>query len=219
MRSTIKTFIIITFILLFLGGCATSRGIVNLQIPKANIPTQSNGKSIFIRSVTDDRTFQQNPSTPDIPSLGFGGAGTASNELKKRAIARKRNTYGKALGDILLKENQTVESIIKDSLTKSFYELGYEVIDKKETMETNIIIIDVSIEKFWSWMNIGFWALTLSSEIETKITLTNPKDETKEIYVKSEGNYQIASGKNWLEIMNKSLQQFDDKVKEHFSSK
>lgn len=216
MKSAIKTFLAIAIISLLLGGCATNRGIVSLQIPEFSMSTNSNGKTIFINSVTDNRTFQQNPSSPDIPSLGFGGADNTSSDLKKRAIARKRNTYGKALGDILLEENQTVESIIKKSLTKSFHELGYEVIDKKENVKTNTIIVDTSIDKFWSWMNPGFWAITLSSEIETKITLTNPKDKTKEIYVKSQGNYQVASGGNWIEIMNKSLQQFNEKVKENF---
>ena len=216
MKSAIKTFLAIAIISLLLGGCATNRGIVSLQIPEFSMSTNSNGKIIFINSVTDNRTFQQNPSSPDIPSLGFGGADNTSSDLKKRAIARKRNTYGKALGDILLEENQTVESIIKKSLTKSFHELGYEVIDKKENVKTNTIIVDTSIDKFWSWMNPGFWAITLSSEIETKITLTNPKDKTKEIYVKSQGNYQVASGGNWIEIMNKSLQQFNEKVKENF---
>lgn len=216
MKSAIKTFLAIAIISLLLGGCATNRGIVSLQIPEVSMSTNSNGKTIFINSVTDNRTFQQNPSSPDIPSLGFGGADNTSSDLKKRAIARKRNTYGKALGDILLEENQTVESIIKKSLTKSFHELGYEVIDKKENVKTNTIIVDTSIDKFWSWMNPGFWAITLSSEIETKITLTNPKDKTKEIYVKSQGNYQVASGGNWIEIMNKSLQQFNEKVKENF---
>ncbi len=216
MRSAIKTFLTITILSLLLGGCATNRGIVSLQIPESSMATQSNGKTIFIKSVTDNRSFQQKPSSPDIPSLGFGGAENASNELKKRAIARKRNAYGKALGDILLEENQTVESIIRKSLTKSFHELGYEVIAKKENLKEDTIIVDTSIEKFWSWMNPGFWAITLSSEIETKITFTNHKEETKEIYVKSQGNYQVASGGNWIEIMNKSLQQYNDKVKENF---
>ncbi|MCP3941449.1 MAG: hypothetical protein GY710_08210 [Desulfobacteraceae bacterium] len=216
MKSSIKIFLAMVTILLFLGGCAANRGIVNLQIPEPNISTNFNGKTIFISSVTDNRIFQQNPISPDIPSLGFGGADNASNDLKKRAIARKRNGFGKALGDILLEENQTVESIIKKGLIKSFHELGYEVIDKKENVKTNTIIVDISIDKFWSWMNPGFWAITLSSEIETTIILMNPKVETKEIYVKSQGNYLLASGENWIKIMNESLQQFNDKVKENF---
>lgn len=178
---------------------------------------QSNGKSIFIRSVNDNRIFEENPKSPEIPSLGFGGANTASVETKKRAIGRKRNTYGKALGDILLVPNQTVETVIADCLQKSFYELGYQILLDKENLEKDTIIIDVSIEKYWSWVNPGFWALTLNSEIGTRIFITNYNLESKEIYVKSEGKYQIASGRNWMEIINKCLQAYDTKVKESFN--
>lgn len=217
MRVAFKTLTIVAFFIFFLSGCATDRAVVNLKIPEANIAPQSNGKSIFIGAVTDNRTFEENPSSPDIPSLGFGGAGSASDDLKKRAIARKRNSFGKALGDILLPENQTVESTIRDSLTRSFRELGYEVIPKKENLKADTIIIDTSIQKFWSWMNPGFVAITLSSEIGTKIVVSNQQDKPKEIYVKSDGKYQASTEGNWLETMNECLQQFNIKVKERFS--
>ncbi|MDH5190229.1 MAG: flagellar biosynthesis protein [Gammaproteobacteria bacterium] len=217
MKVTINKAITVIFIVLFLGGCATSRGIVSLQVPESNMQVQSNGKSIFIRTVSDTRIFQENPKSPDTPSLGFGGANNASKELKKRAIARKRNGFGKALGDILLEENQTVESVIKDSLEKSLYEAGYMIIRNKEKIKHTTIIIDASIDKFWSWMKPGFWAITLSSEIDVKLTITNPKEKRKQIYVKSEGHYQMASGGNWLEVMNKSVEQFSNKTKEYLS--
>ena len=216
MKLIIKTVLVSAFVVLFLGGCATNRGVVSLQISEPKTPSNFNGKTICINSVTDDRTFQQNPPSADIPSIGFGGADNASKELKKRAIARKRNGFGKALGDILLEEDQTVESVVKKALTKGFCELGYKVIDKKEKAKTDTIIVDVSITKFWSWMNPGFWAISLSSEIETKITLTKPKNETKVIHVKSHGKYQTASGGNWIEVMKKSLQKFNEKLKENF---
>jgi len=214
-----KRYILLLTILILLSGCATNRGVVSLQIPKANKPTRLNDESIFIKSVTDNRIFQEKPSSPDIPSLGFGGADSSSTDIKKRAIARKRNTYGKALGDILLEENQTVESIIKDSLIQSFYELGYDVIGKKDNVDAETIIVEASIEKFWAWMNPGFWAITISSEIETIITATNSQGNPKEIYVKSQGKFQTANGGNWLEVMNECQQQFNDKTKELFSAK
>jgi|AP12_2_1047962.scaffolds.fasta_scaffold08460_3 hypothetical protein len=217
MKSALKSCSLLIFIFFILGGCATNRGIVTLQVPESKMSPQTNGKSIFIKSVTDNRVFEEKPNSPEIPSLGFGGTNAASIETKKRAIARKRNSYGKALGDILLDQNQTVETIIADSLKKSFYDLGYKILFDKANLEKDTIIIDVSIEKFWSWMNPGFWAITLSSEIGTKIIFTNYNSEPKEIYVKSEGSYQVASGGNWIEIMNKSLQAYNSKVKDSFN--
>ncbi len=53
--------------------------------------------------VEDDRKFQDKPASADIPSLK-GEQSNATVEEKARAVARKRNGYGKALGDILLKD-------------------------------------------------------------------------------------------------------------------
>ena len=120
-------------IILFLTGCASNRGIVSLELPETEMASHDNGKKIFIKSVTDERVFEEAPKTPDIPSLGSGGAINSTDEIKERAIARKRNGYGVAWGDILLKEGQTVETVISDSLKKAFAEMGYKVIeDQKE---------------------------------------------------------------------------------------
>ena len=80
-----------------------------IQLPSNSATVNANGKEIFIESVTDERIFQENPKSQDIPSLGLGGSANATEIIRKRAIGRKRNTYGKALGDILLEEGQTVE--------------------------------------------------------------------------------------------------------------
>jgi hypothetical protein len=37
-------------------------------------------------------------------------------EVKARAIGRKRNTYGKALGDMVLEGGQTVEGVVREYL-------------------------------------------------------------------------------------------------------
>lgn len=218
--------IVISVILLFLSillvSCATNRGIVNLKLPDAKVISQANGSQVFIKSVSDDREFQENPKTQDVPSLGFGGAANASIDIKKRAIARKRNGFGKALGDILLEKNQTVETVISDALKRSFAELGYEVLRNQEEITKETIVIDASIEKFWAYMTPGFWAITLSSEISTNLLITiadNDGNYKEEIYVKSDGKYQIASGRNWMEIMHKSIQKYMEQVKIVFSER
>lgn len=213
--SKISTFLL-AIAILSLTGCATNRGIVGLKLPETITQSQANGKQIFIKSVIDKREFQENPKTQDIPSLGFGGAANSSEEIKKRAIARKRNSYGKALGDILLEEGQTVETVITDSLKRSFSEIGYQVIENENKIKHDTIIINATIQKFWAYMTPGFWAITLTSDISTKIIINEPSKDgmkTKEITVKSEGKYQVASGGNWMEIIHKSLQKYITEVK------
>lgn len=217
MKSISRTSIFIIVISLScLTGCATNRGIVSLHLPEEFSQEKSNGKYVLINSVVDNREFQENPKTQKIPSLGFGGAEKTSNIVKKRAIARKRNSFGKAMGDILLEDGQTVETVIRESLERSFVENGYQLVDKTTNINTTTFIVDATIEKFWAYMTPGFWAITLNSEISTNIKIKeNGKNGIidKEITVQSEGQYQVASGSNWIEIIQKSIQQYIDEAK------
>lgn len=218
MKLKIKKLIPAIFITLLLNACVLNSGVVSLNISKPESGTEYNGKEIFIKSVTDNRVFKEKPTSPNIPSLGFGGSKQASEALKKRAIARKRNTYGKAMGDIILKEDQTVQLVIKDSLARSFTELGYKVIDKETQITKNTIIAEASIDKFWSWMSPGFWTLGLTSEIEVKIMLKNG-NETRKVFVTYEERFMTAAGKNWLKVINKNLDNFNDETKKAIHSK
>ena len=206
--------------LLLLSGCATNRSVLSLDLPDTGVETPQNGSNVFIKAVSDQRVFQEKPKTPDIPSLGFGGAESAANELKKRAVGRKRNGYGKALGDIVLEENQNVETVIKTALKQAFVESGYSAIEAEEDIDSNTIIVEAKIEKFWAYMTPGFWALTLTSDVSTDLTLTSKTingPEVKKINVKSEGKYQSASESNWMEIIKESLTQYVAKTKEILS--
>ena len=107
MARLVKSCFLIVFICVF-ASCATNRGYLNVPVDTGSL-SAPNGKQVYIRSITDNRQFQDKPLSADIPSLGFGGLNNATPEIKSRAIARKRNSYGKALGDILLEEGQTVE--------------------------------------------------------------------------------------------------------------
>lgn len=197
----------------FLTGCATSRGIVSLATPTSDSVAESNGKEIYIRSVVDSRVFEEAPKSPSIPSLD--PSEPHSESIKRRAIARKRNTYGKGLGDILLSEGQTVESVIYDLLRQAFAESGYTVINKNSNDSNNPQILEVEINKFWSWMNPGFWAITLSTEIETKISVSN-EEEKKTIHVKSADHFQTGVEGNWLSVMNTALKNYISEVKAQF---
>lgn len=218
MKFKIKTLILAVFIPLLLNACASNRGVISLNIPAPQSEAKYNNETIFIKSVTDNRIFEEKPTSPNIPSLGFGGAEKASVTLKKRAVARKRNAYGKALGDIILQEGETVESIIKGSLARSFTELGYKVINEKSQITKDTIIIEASINKFWSWMNIGFWTLGLTSEIDVKIMLEK-HNEVRKISAVYEERFMTARGSNWIKIMNKNLDNFNDEVKKSIKSK
>jgi hypothetical protein len=145
--SKTRVFIIVLFASVFLlNGCATSRGLVSLTTPTSDKAAPSNGMEIYIRSVVDKRVFEADPKSPDIPSLD--PSEPQNEDIKRRAIARKRNTFGKGLGDILLNEGQTVVSVISDSLRQAFIEEGYTVIGNGSNLAKNSRIVDVEITNF-----------------------------------------------------------------------
>jgi hypothetical protein len=199
----------------FLGGCATSRDVVSLAPPTSDKRAPSKGIEIYIHSVVDKRIFEAAPKSPNIPSLDPTEPQTDS--IKLRAIARKRDTFGKGLGDILLNEGQTVESVIYDSLRQAFIESGYTVLENKANMSKGSHVVDVKINKFWSWMNPGFWAITLSTEIATEITVKKANDNDKKtIYIKAADSFQTGVQENWLSVMNTALKDYISEVKAKF---
>lgn len=203
----------LVFCIISLTGCATNRGYLSIQVP-ANTLTNPNGKQVYIRSITDSRLFQDKPKSADIPSLGFGGLDKATPEMKSRAIARKRNTYGKALGDIMLKEGQSVQGVIYEATRNSLYSLGYDVVNNLKEAKSDAIVIDISINKFWSWFLPGFWTLSLKSEIATINTITVPKKDKPITIAASSRNFcQIANAANWEKTLRLVVEDFIEKAK------
>jgi hypothetical protein len=223
MKNLTKLVILISMgLIFFTAGCATNRGIISLKQNPPKAPAQSIGKQVLINSVTDMREFQEKPLTQDIPSLGFGGASAASPEIKKRAIARKRNTYGKALGDILLEEGQSVETVMMEALNRSFVEMGYTVLKNQKDITPDTLVIDASIQKFWAYMTPGFWALALSTDISTTLQIKPPKagqNQTDTITVKADDKFQTGSEGNWVAIIHQALNKYVEQVKITFSGK
>ncbi|MBI2770963.1 MAG: hypothetical protein HYX47_15165 [Burkholderiales bacterium] len=190
-----------------LGGCAAGRSEVRLAGPSAYPVPQvtPNGRSVFIRTVTDERVFEQAPGNPSIPSLGFETAAGASADVKARAIGRKRSGYGMAMGDVLLQNGQTVESVVRENLSAAFQQLGYGVA-REMSAGTGPVIVDVRIKRFWSWLQPGFAALSLHAEIETALQVAGGGAVT--ISVRTRDSRQFAGDGAWVEIVQQALHNY-----------
>ena len=197
-----------------LGGCATSRSVIDIPTPSiSNTSQQSVGKDVFINPPKDKRVFEAAPASPSIPSLD--SSENSSDSIKARAIARKRNTFGKALGDILLPEGKTVESLTAASIRQAFQEKGFRVLDDKSKVSESTYIVDTELNKFWSWMNPGFWAITLSAEVSTVLDIKSPLGTTRQaVSVKASDNFQTGMEGNWTEVINKALKLYVDDLKD-----
>jgi len=211
----LKQFIIpfIVSICLLLEGCATSRSELKLASVAAE-PTQATiatKGTVILRSVKDERIFEQAPGNPSIPSLGFEGAAQATAETKARAIGRKRNGFGMALGDVLLENGQTVEGIVRENLAAALRQSGYQVLNANPG-DPKAILMDAHIKQFWAWFQPGFWAITLHTKIETNLEVSNSSMPIP-ISIHAEESGLAAPESAWIEIVDKALLAYRDKVK------
>lgn len=211
MISLRKTYLLLVLLALATTGCATSRSVLDIQVPSSTVAA-SNGKKVYVNSITDNRTFQEKPSTPEIPSLD--PSEDQSEAIKSRAIGRKRNGFGKALGDMLLKDGESVQTITYKSIQEAFLEKGYTVLSNKEDVTKDTYVVNATIDKFWAWMNPGFWQISLSSEISTDLTIQSGKTLTPvKVSVRASDGYQVGTESNWIEIIQKGLQIYVEELK------
>lgn len=191
-----------------LAGCATSRSEIKLQSPVVSPATTAagTGRVVVIKSVTDERVFEQSPSDPSTPSLGFGGADNASTQVKSQAIGRKRNGFGKALGDVLLQQGQTVQDVVRTNLSAALEQGGYQVKSQAEA-GANPVVLDVRIKKFWSWFQPGFWAITLHSNIATELQVEGGGAPIQ-VEAHAEDKRQMATESAWMEITQQGLDHY-----------
>ena len=114
-------------------------------------------KTVFIDKYTDTRRFATNASTPDQPT--YNPRAGLDDDAKSRIIARKRDGFGKALGDILLKDNLTTEKLVRNIVAQSFVNAGYNVVT--EDPENKAIKCNITVNKLWGGHLLDFGLLVL----------------------------------------------------------
>lgn len=193
------------FVSALLGGCATSRSELKIAAPDATSSTPvTKQRAVVIRSVRDERQFAEKPADPSVPSLGSGGVTAASDAVKARAIGRKRNGFGMALGDVLLDDGQTVTGLVRDNLSSAFRQAGYRVAPDAASAGASPLLVDVRIRKFWAWFTPGMMTITLAAHIETDVVISDAGTTTM-VSVKATDDRMAATEGAWAEIVQKAL--------------
>ncbi len=199
------------------SGCATSRSEVKLAGPETAQVKYAFTKStvVLIRSVTDERVYEEAPSDPSIPSLGHEGAARAAADVKARAFARKRGGFGKALGEVLLQDGQTVASVVRDNLVTAFRQAGYRATTNPAEAGASPLVVDAHIKQFWAWMQPGFFTITLNANIETALVTSRATPTVVSMH--AENSMMAATDSSWAEIMDKALKDYRAQVAAKFA--
>lgn len=209
-----KTMLKVLFALVVLGtlsACASSRSVVTPEVIAGANPTE--GVAVRIDKVEDARRFEASPPSPDIPSLS--GNDHTNVAVTKRAIARKRNGYGMAMGDVLLPEGQNVAELVGKAVAQGFRQAGYRVIAPGEPGYEQAAPVNARIGEFWSWFNPGFASVTVSNRSSVDLIGTLPELNGGRT-VKSEVSESMMAvfEDDWKAIVAKGLRQLSTKVAE-----
>ena len=182
------------------AGCALTRA--ELDLPAKRLANPASGPAVHITAVKDMRKFEKDPDEPSTPSLKGGEIDDKS--ITSRAFARKRNAYGKALGDILLPPGRTVANVVEETVTRAFQERGYRVVGTD--IDAKATPVEVDINQFWAWFTPGFWAVTVEfkSSLDVRVPISE-FDSSALVQGTSQISCQIANEDAWVEVMTKGL--------------
>jgi hypothetical protein len=189
--------------LLLTTGCVTGHRMVSLTPPTAAHPAAKGSASLS--QVKDCRQFENKPSSPWIPSIK-GDVNAVSREQLGQYIGRQRNTYGKAMGDIMLPEGQTVEGCVRDLVAEALARRGYAVADAKGDATFDV---QVKIGEFWAWCTPGMWSIPFESRLYCEVVIRRGDKESK-FNIQAQGNNpgQVASDANWREAYRRAFDDF-----------
>lgn len=181
---------------LFLTGCATNVSTFTIDTSNLKSENQSETKTVYVRNIIDAREFDTNTKDPSIPSVEY-----ANSSEKDHAIGRKRNTWGKALGSLVLTPEQTVSGLTREVVEYGLQENGWKVVRNQEDVTSKTLVVDVTITKWWAWMNPGFWQITLSSNMAATVQPTTNKAKKVEIASLYKEGFQTGLDDNWLRVL------------------
>jgi uncharacterized lipoprotein YajG len=120
-------------------------------------------------------------------------------------IGRQRNTWGKAMGDISLRDDDSVTKRVRLLVEEGLRRRGYGISSDATTPVSAV----VSVDEFWGWGTPGFWTISFEAKVQCTITVTSAAGERK-LIMKGYGinHGQVAKDGNWQEAFDPAFEDF-----------
>ena len=205
-------FAVLFFALSAVAGHARESGLI-ITVPSAKNRVSATGRTILLRSVTDNRKFEDRPQSANIPSLAATLARTTPRQ-KSLAVARARDGYGKARHNIFMAPSQPVEAIVRQVVANALTAKGYTVVSKTAQAGKNALVADVSIGRFWGYINIagGAWGggrMTMEGEMTTVLTINDGgKVSRLPVSARASHLFRLMTGGHWSQMFGKLLSDY-----------
>jgi hypothetical protein len=146
-----------------LTGCMGVQRAITLEIPSSSV-VRSNKGDIAVRSLVDDRTFENEPPSPSTPSID-GDINHADTKTLKTIIGRRRGEIEQSQSDVQLASGETVETRARALISEGLRRRGYAMAANSAST------MDITIRKFWAWSRPGFTGVSFEAEISFDIDL------------------------------------------------
>jgi hypothetical protein len=198
-----------------LSACALSRSEVAIKAPEVTAAA-AGATPVKIVRIQDSREFSEAPPDPSMPSLK-NSAQIADAKITARAIARKRNSYGMALGDVLLQEGTSVPDLVRKATVKALQDKGYVVVDETSPDAARALPLSIDIGEFWAWGTPGLVEVTV--EFKGSVGMTGDMIQGA-APVKAYAKYGSAAifESTWIFIVEKGVGDLTDKIKERIKA-
>jgi hypothetical protein len=163
----IRTLIIPVLLGISLSACAFGRAEIAVPAPvHAATPT---GPAVKIVDVRDLRQFSLNPRDPSESSIGEPGE-LNDMSVTTRLVGRKRNGWGRALGDVALPPPSTVPQLVSSTAEAALHSRGYLVVREGSPAYASALPFSLDIEQFWAWFDP--WSLSASASMKAKVAMS-----------------------------------------------
>jgi hypothetical protein len=212
-----KRFLAIGILATMVSACALSRS--EIAVPSQSSTQPESGVAVVVLPPVDGRRFEAAPNVPSIPSLKEQGQIT-DVRITSRAVGRKRNGYGSALGDVLLLPPQTTSSIVADAVKAGLQDSGFRIVDAADPAYASARKISVRINEFWTWITPGFGSIKLDNS--TDLTLEgdiSALSTPARIQVHETKGYFAISESDWSPFIDSALRDVREKVRSIVSQK
>lgn len=208
--------------LCLLAGCAATRSTVDLSATKTPIPVTAqptSGPAVKIISVDDQRVFAIDPSDPSHPSLKEDNQ-DSDKAITSRAIARKRNGFGMAWGDVLLPEGDTVTAHVSQALADGFRQGGCRVLASNDAGYDQATSVKAVIKQFWSWAQPGAWVAKMHNIAEIELDTTLPAlAPSQTVTTQTTKVIILGDVSEWRRLVDLGLQSISAKLAETLKAK
>jgi hypothetical protein len=104
--------------------------------------------------------------------------------------------------------------LTSSAIRRAFSESGYKVLNNQNQVTPDVYVVDADINQFWTWMNPGFWSITISSEISTNLNINkNANDPQWVIQAKASDHFQTGMEGNYIQVITKALNLYVEELK------